>query len=117
MLGDQRPQDRWAIVERHEAMANHQFVERLMKSLGDFVAAPAGGADAAGHAERRGVDDPRFGGGTALLGRAAEDRRAASLEIGASDSSECSEVVVEDRDGELGFGESVLANSASASPF
>ncbi len=98
VLGDQRPQDRWAIVERHEAMANHQFVERLMKSLGVFVAAPAGGADATGRNGRLGVDDPFICGGTAHASRAVEDRQAVDLDLGASDGGEGNEAFIETSD-------------------
>ncbi len=113
VLGDQRAQDRWAIVDRHEAMANRQFLERLMKSLGVFVAAPAGGTDAAGHEKRRGINDPLVGGGTGNAYRAAEDRRAVDLDIGVSDGGEGSKAFFEDWDGGLGFGESVPTMEAS----
>ncbi len=95
VLGDQRRQDRWAIVERHEAMANHQFVERLMKSLGVFVAAPAGGADAAGRNGRLG------GGGTGHASLAGKAPRTVDLDICASGGGEGSELFVKDRDGGL----------------
>jgi hypothetical protein len=108
VLGDQRPHDRLAIVERHEAIADGRLKGRLMESFGVFVAAPKGNADAAGRDERRGVDDPLAGGGTGHASHAAEDRRTVELDICASGGGDGSELLVEDRDGELGFGESGL---------
>ncbi len=113
--GDQRPHDRRVIVERHEALTDGRFARRLMQACGVFIAAAAGGADAAGHDERRGIDDPFVGGGTGHPGRAAEDRRAVDLDIGASDGGEGREVLVEDRDGGLGFGQSVLKEGGEPS--
>jgi hypothetical protein len=115
VLGDQRPHDRLEIVERHEAMANHQFVERLMKSLGVFVAAPAGGDEYARHHERRGGDNPLVGGGIGDSGRAAKNHRAVDLHIAASDDGQRRETFIDDRDGGFGFGQSVLKDAGNPS--
>ena len=105
---DHRPQDRRAIVEGNEAMADGRLVGRLMKSFGVFVASPAGGTDAAGHNEHRDVDDPYTGGGTEHSGRAAEDRGTVDLDIGAPDGGVCREALIEIPNRALGFGQSVL---------
>ena len=104
--GDQRPHDRWVILERHEAVANGRLVGGLMKSFGVFVAAPAGSADAARRDEGRGIDDPLVGGGTGHASSAAEDRGAVDLEIGASDGGENGKALIEDRDRGLSFSQS-----------
>ncbi len=86
--GDQRPHDRWAILERHEAVANGRLVGGLMKSFGVFVNAPAGIADAAGRDEGRGIDDPLISYGARHAGHTAEDRQTVDLDVRASDGGE-----------------------------
>ena len=114
---DQRAYNRRAIIEWDEAMADGLLAGRLMKAFGVFVAAPAGSTDAAGHNQRRGVDDPFVGGGTGHAGRAAEDRRAVDLDVDASDGGENGKAFVEDRDGGLGFSQSVLEDGGKPGKF
>ena len=115
VLGDQLSHDRWTIIEGHDAMANHQFVERLMKSSGVFVAAPAGGPEYARHHERRGGDNPLVGGGIGDSGRATENHRAVDLHTAASDDDQRREAFIDDRDGGFGFGQSILKDAGNPS--
>lgn len=106
VLGDQRPQYRWAIVERHEEMADGRLEGGLAESFGVLVA-PAGFADAAGYDGHRGLDDPFISGGTVHAGRAVDDGRRVNLDLGASDGGEGSDACFEGWDDGLDFGQSV----------
>jgi len=114
VLGDPNPHEKRAIVERHGAIADGRLVGRLMESFGVFVAAPAGGADAAGNHERRSVDNPLVCGGIGDSGRAAEDRRAVDLDTVASEDGDDSDAFVEERDRSFVLDQSALKDEGES---
>jgi len=85
-----------------------------MESFGVIVAASVERTDLAEDPERHGVDDPFVGGGTEHANRQTDDHRTVNLDVYASKASDAREAFVEeDRDGTLGFGQSVLTMAAS----
>lgn len=110
--GDLRPNGWREIVESHEAVAERRPAGQLMLSFGVFGDAPAETEVAPQLDERRGVNDPLAGGDTARAGRATEYSRAVVLDISAPDGGKERRALLEDLDGGLGIGQSVVRMGA-----